>query len=162
MILRFRDTQILMWCSAVIACEDPPSSSAAPSPALPSPTAKAQLTSAPEGPASLEPKSHKALNAAGLSPQEVQDKCTSICTKTSSLECVKEHPCVSGCLETFGLPACRGEFGAMLNCTEQTPVDGFVCDDAPTPVLKDGYCEAEQGRAARCVEQLMRTGQPQL
>lgn len=94
-----------------------------------------------------------------MSPQEVEAKCKSICEKTSALPCVKEDACVAGCLESFALPACRGEFGKMLTCTEETPESGFVCDGAPTPVLKEGLCEAEQETAARCLEGIMRAQQ---
>lgn len=142
---------VLLCCSVAVGCDEK-SQDSAPAPA---PT-ETEATSAPT-PAAKKPK--RLPQGKGLSPQEVEKKCRSVCDKTSKLPCVETDACVAGCLETFGMPACRGEFGAMLNCTEQTPLTGFACGDTPTPILQDGHCEAEQEKAARCLESLMRAQQ---
>lgn len=110
----------------------------------------------PNSPAPAE--KNGALNSRGMSPKEVELSCQHVCEKTSKLPCVKIPECVAGCLESFQLPACRSELGAMLRCTEGASPDAFACDDSPTPVLKDGACEAEQEEAARCIEQLISSG----
>lgn len=115
-----------------------------------------------EGPAhspaaTAEEPAPAAIGRSDLSPEEINEKCQSICEKTAAMPCVTASTCIAGCVETYSMPVCRAEFGAMLTCAATTPADGFVCDAPGAPSLKDGECEAEQDRAAGCLERAMRT-----
>ncbi len=145
---------LLLVLSASTACEERVSGNAQ--------TEKTQAKAPPEKkPAAPFPE--KGLSSAppvatGLSPLEIEGHCKTVCEKTASMPCVEVSTCVVGCQETYNLPACRDELGAMLVCTADAPKEGFVCDAEGAPSLKDDRCVPEQERAASCIEKLMRAG----
>ena len=139
--------------SLAVACEVAP----APTPtkeSAPVVSAAAAAPPTPAAPSNPVVAAGSPSAQAGLSGSEVAKLCDQLCQKTGALPCVDIPACKGGCEASYNLPLCRGPLGAMLTCTIAASAESFVCEGR-SPSLIDGVCEAEQERAASCLESAM-------
>lgn len=53
----------------------------------------------------------------------------------------------------LALPVCQQEVKVAYGCMAAQPAETFECHEGAA-VIKDGYCDAEQGAFAGCLERL--------
>ncbi len=128
---------------------EPPQAGTPPAPALNT----ANPSERPAAPAGQEP-GNVTKRGAPLTVSEIARLCASVCDSTRALSCGNLPECQGECENSFAMPACRLELGAMLVCTARTPTSGFVCG-AHGPALREGTCEKEQAAAANCLAEYM-------
>jgi hypothetical protein len=50
------------------------------------------------------------------------------------------------------IPACAGEMTSVLGCFGREPLAHWECSEDGEPVVKEGYCDAEQGKFVACLQ----------
>ena len=50
------------------------------------------------------------------------------------------------------IAACGAEMAKVLHCFAHEPLRHWECNDMGEPAMKDGYCDAEQGRFVACAQ----------
>jgi hypothetical protein len=118
----------------------PPAISSAPKPAAAPPAAAAPAAQvAPAAPV-----------AAGAPTKG--DPCARICDRTVSLGCKRAATCAESCRQMRDHAACAREMAAVLNCFAREPVAHWSCNEEGEAAIKDGFCDAEQGQFAGCIQ----------
>lgn len=83
--------------------------------------------------------------------------CPALCNHTVKHACGMALPeCVSGCEGMLSLPVCQHEVKVAYGCMAGQPTENFECHEGAA-VIKDGYCDAEQGAFAGCLERLAKS-----
>jgi hypothetical protein len=77
--------------------------------------------------------------------------CAAICARSEALHCREAASCVRRCESMRSMSACQAEVRASLDCFASTPASVWICNDHGLPSVKDGVCDQEQGRAAKCL-----------
>jgi|KBSMisStandDraft_5_1062788.scaffolds.fasta_scaffold793655_2 hypothetical protein len=80
------------------------------------------------------------------------DPCPSLCARTSALHCKNGEGCLSNCREMVQIAACGSEMAKVLRCFEREPMRHWECNELGEPAIKDGYCDAEQGKFVACAQ----------
>lgn len=143
---------VLLGCegSPVGARDDAPQGPGAGAPPKSNPSPARTTNAASPG----EPATNTTSRGAPLDQSEISKLCAAICDSTRALSCGNLPECQGECANSFALPACQVELGAMLVCTANTPASSFVCG-AHGPALREGTCEREQAAAANCLAEFM-------
>ena len=80
------------------------------------------------------------------------DPCPSLCARTSALHCTHADGCLSNCRQMAQIGACGAEMAKVLRCFEREPLRHWECNELGEPAIKDGFCDAEQGKFVACAE----------
>jgi len=80
------------------------------------------------------------------------DPCRDLCKKSEELHCAHADSCIAKCRESLEDAPCADELRVAFRCFIRQPVSRWECgDDEGFASVKDGTCDAEQERYARCV-----------
>ena len=119
----------------------------APSPAA---SSREPVAPAPAPPRSPEPTpGASALVAAAAG---IEQACTSVCERASSLKCKNAAGCVQNCVAMAAGTPCTDAFRAFYGCLVREPVAHWECGDDGVAAIREGYCDKEQERAVGCLE----------
>jgi hypothetical protein len=77
--------------------------------------------------------------------------CPNICEKSRPLRCQHGAECEASCRAIASVSSCRAELEAFYACLSGEPTEHWECEDG-VAVIRDGYCDTQQERFARCVE----------
>jgi hypothetical protein len=92
-----------------------------------------------------------ALSAPGAS----DPLCVKMCERGSALHCkVDVSACRDACQHSLS-PPCDSELRASLTCVTAEPIAHWECSDEGLPVIRDGYCNAEQAKLMACVQRTL-------
>jgi hypothetical protein len=78
--------------------------------------------------------------------------CGPVCGATRKLGCKRADECESTCREMASVPTCQPELAAFFRCLSAQPVQNWECLEDGTGAIREGFCDAEQGRFAACLE----------
>ena len=110
-----------------------------------------QALNAPTGPqaaGSVHPQPDKP-EASNLS---AADPCAAVCERSRELSCNKRESCPALCREMLEDAACRTELVNALRCFAEKPAANWECGEDGLASIREGFCDAEQGHFAACVE----------
>jgi len=77
--------------------------------------------------------------------------CDTLCSRATELKCRAASACPAACREMYDQPTCQTEMRAALACFVSHPVTDWECDDDGMAAIKNGICDAEQGRVVSCI-----------
>jgi hypothetical protein len=94
-----------------------------------------------------------ATAAAAIGPRSAENPglCAAICARSEALHCREAATCVRRCESMRSMAVCQPEVRASLDCFASTPTSAWVCNDHGLPSVREGVCDQEQGRAAKCL-----------
>lgn len=119
---------------------------------LPSAENRDPSSSSPRDPAEAGPSTSGAASIdAGALVQGDPELCSRICGRSAELHCREAASCVHRCDTMRQLAVCQAEVRASLDCFAATPATSWTCNEHGLPAAKNGVCDEEQGRAARCL-----------
>ena len=142
------------WCTS-LGCQRAPASGDAPATsseavALDAPASARPNTVLPSGAPAAPPPAPGAPSSSAV-PSGV-DPCHDLCKKSEELHCAHADSCLVRCRESVEDAPCADELRVALRCFIRQPVSRWECgDDDGLASVKDGTCDAEQERYARCV-----------
>jgi hypothetical protein len=77
--------------------------------------------------------------------------CSRLCERGSALHCrVDVATCREACQSSLE-PPCDTELAATLECVTHEPLAHWECSDEGLPVIRAGYCDAQQGKVVSCM-----------
>lgn len=96
------------------------------------------------------------VDAAALSAPGASDAlCVKMCERGLALHCkLDASGCREACQQSLS-PPCDGELRASLACVTVEPLAHLECSDEGLPVIRDGYCNAEQTKLMACVQRAL-------
>jgi hypothetical protein len=102
---------------------------------------------APAAPPTFAPPSAAPALAGGPG-----DPCALICRRSMDLKCSHGAGCGESCRQMMAIGDCRAQMIDVLHCFAGEPAAHWECNEEGEAAIKDGYCDAEQGRFVRCTE----------
>jgi hypothetical protein len=79
------------------------------------------------------------------------DPCPALCQRIRALGCKNDHGCFDNCRSMSGAaPGCGAELQAVMACFGREPLAHWECNEEGEAAIKDGYCDAEQGKFVAC------------
>jgi hypothetical protein len=78
--------------------------------------------------------------------------CRTLCEHTRPLGCSAQAHCMESCVGMATATPCATEVFALYACLQREPLSRWECADDGTAAIRDGSCENEQSRAARCLD----------
>jgi hypothetical protein len=78
-------------------------------------------------------------------------RCTDICERSRLLKCDHPEACKPNCMAMASLTPCSEEFVSFHKCLVGEPPQHWECAEDGVAAIRDGFCEAEQKRAANCM-----------
>jgi len=119
---------------------------AAPTPSYPPPAPTASL---PASPTTAAPSDAVVISAG------VRASCVDICDRSRQLKCKHAEQCMSNCLGMASTMPCGPFFMGFYQCLRQEPLPHWECSNEGIAVIREGFCDQEQARAVRCMEEKM-------
>jgi hypothetical protein len=81
----------------------------------------------------------------------LEKTCEGICEISHRLKCKNAGECTSSCIAMGSLEPCTAATAAFYRCLRGHPAEHWECSSEGIASVKDGYCDAEQARAAACL-----------
>jgi hypothetical protein len=79
------------------------------------------------------------------------DPCPAICQRVGALGCKNDKGCLDNCRSmSIAAPGCGAELQAVMACFGREPLAHWECNEEGEAAIKDGYCDAEQGKFVAC------------
>ena len=75
--------------------------------------------------------------------------CVDICSRVAPLHCSNERWCMAGCRDRHKAIYCPAVGPAKL-CLAKQPIEHWECGADGNAKVKEGYCDAEKRKLARC------------
>jgi len=88
-------------------------------------------------------------------PETVVSACRQICGRSVELKCSHANECEPNCVATASATPCAAAFSTFYDCLVKQPVKNFECDEDGVASVREGFCDAEQATALRCMEAKM-------
>jgi hypothetical protein len=85
-----------------------------------------------------------------VAPAPGADDCSALCARVSALGCKHDQDCVETCRSMRATTGCGAELRAVMACFGREPLSHWECNEQGESAIKDGYCDAEQGKFVAC------------
>jgi hypothetical protein len=84
-------------------------------------------------------------------PPAVENACAAICERSKGLHCKHADECAANCVVMGMLSICGQQVDAFYKCLMLQPVKNWECDEDGVAAIREGFCDAEQEQAVKCV-----------
>ena len=86
---------------------------------------------------------------------EIERSCRQICDRSRRLQCAKTDKCMPNCLAMAKATPCSSEMHTLYECLKEQPIQNWECAPDGVAAIRDGFCDAEQGRTVACMQAKM-------
>lgn len=86
------------------------------------------------------------------SPSAAAGRCTQICEQSSALHCKAASECEHVCRAMASADECPEQLADFYQCLSTQPLKAWECLEDGSAAIREGFCEAEQGRFAACLQ----------
>jgi hypothetical protein len=90
------------------------------------------------------------VKAVAAAPAPGVDDCAALCARVGALGCKRDQGCVDNCRSMRATPGCGAELQSVMACFGREPLAHWECNEQGESAIKDGYCDAEQGKFVAC------------